>query len=544
VLLAIAGVAAAVAIGGCGNAGTSPTSGSGTGTSGGGGAATTSRTNTKDGSGGRLVVGMTAANIPALDTALTGGQGNEGIRFVGLQLYDGLTRYDLSQDGAIPPLEAALATSWKANSTATKWTFTLRDGVTFTDGTPFDADAVVFNLTRLTDPSSPYSDPTLVGTAATYAGTIDRFRKVDDTTVEITTKGPNAHLPYDMAMVFFGSPAAIKKDPKGFAAHPVGTGPFEFSSMQQGQQLTLKKNPHYWGGPPKLDELVLKPIPDATARIAALKSGSVDWIEYPTPDDVESLKASGDQVLVNSYDHVWPWVLNMTSGPLKDVRVRQALNHAIDREAMASALLHDTAEPAYQVAPRANTAYDPANDIYKKDPAKAKQLLAQAGYPKGFSMTVLYPTSGSGNMVPGPMNEALQKDLAAVGVAVKLKPIEWATLITQYLTGKVPAGVDAINASLTFQQESFWGSAFATGAPLNVGHYSNRQVDADLSKAATETDAAKRGELYRDAAGQITRDAPWLFVVNDRNPRALSPKVHDFVEPKSWFVDLTDVWVG
>lgn len=542
-LLGAAALAGALGVAGCGSAGSSPAPAGG-----GGGTATAAEvqsvTSGGSGSGGTLVIGMTAANIPPLDTMLSGTQGYEGYRFVGNQIYDALTRHDLKQDKEIPPLEPALATSWKATKNATSWTFNLRDGVKFTDGTPFNADAVVFNFDRYTNPKSPYTTPALVAQAATFVGLVKAVEKVDDTTVRITTKAPDSHLPEDLSTVFMASPAAVKKSPKGFGAHPVGTGPFRFASMTQGQQLTLAPNPGYWGGAPKLDKLVLKPIPEATARIAALRSGAVNWIEYPTPDDLPSLQSGGYQILTNSYDHIWPWVLNTSAKPWNDVKVRQAANYAIDRDGMATNLLHGTAEAAAQVAPRANSAYDPVNDIYNKDPEKAKALLKQAGYPNGFTTTVEYPTSGSGNMIPSPMNEALQKDLAAVGIKVKLKPIEWSTMLGQYVTGKFPSGIDAINISLSFQQESFWQLAFASTGPINLGHYKNPTVDKLIGEAQTTVDATARGDLYKQAAAAITKDAPWLFVVNDRNPRALAPTVHGFTEPKSWFVDLTTTWVG
>jgi peptide/nickel transport system substrate-binding protein len=487
---------------------------------------------------------MTAANIPPLDTVLSGTQGYEGFRFVGYQLYDALTTHDLKQSDEIPALKPALATSWSADAAATTWTFKLRTGVTFTDGTPWNADAAVFNFNRYIDPKSPYASPALQATAATYMPPIKSVKKVDDATIRITTKAPDSHLPEDLSVAFMASPTAAGKGAEEFAAHPVGTGPFKFSSMTQGQSLTLVPNADYWGGAPKVDKLVLKPIPEATARIAALRSGAVNWIEYPTPDDVASLQQAGFQILSNSYDHLWPWVLNVAAKPWSDVRVRQAANFAIDRDAMAENLLHGTAEVAGQVAPRANTAYDPANDLYTHDVAKAKKLLSDAGYPNGFTTTVEYPTSGSGNMIPGPMNEALQKDLAAVGITVKLKPVEWSTMLAQYISGDFPAGVDAMNASLTFQQESFWSQAFASTGPLNIGHYENAKVDALLGEAQKTVGAAARADLYRQASALITQDAPWLFVVNDRNPRALASSVHGFVEPKSWFVDLTPVWVS
>jgi peptide/nickel transport system substrate-binding protein len=210
---------------------------------------------------------------------------------------------------------------------------------------------------------------------------------------------------------------------------------------------------------------------------------------------------------------------------------------------MAKDLLQGTADPAYQLASRASLAYQKSNDVFSYDPAKAKQLLTEAGYPGGFSMTVSYPTSGSGNMQPGPMNEELRSDLAKVGVQVTLKPIEWATLLTEFASGRMPDGADAVNISLTFIQESFWGLMFTSKSPLNASHFADPQVDALIGKALTQTDPTARYATYAQAVALIDAQAPWLVVVNDRNPRALAASVHGFTEPKSWFVDLTTVSV-
>ncbi|MDQ8044417.1 MAG: ABC transporter substrate-binding protein, partial [Solirubrobacteraceae bacterium] len=519
----------------CGS-GSSPTAG---------GTASASASSGGSGKGGTLVVGMTASNIPPLDTVLAGAQGYEGDRFVGFQLYDGLTRWDLTQNTTIPKLIPGLATSWKASDNASTWTFELRDGVTFTDGTPWDADAAIFNLKRFTDPTAPGSSAALVGQAATAgAGIIKGFTKDGTNGLKITLKAPDAHLPEDLSFLFMGSPTAIKAEgAKGFLTKPVGTGPFKLESLVQGQSATFVPNASYWGGAPKLDKLVLKPIPEPASRLASLRSGAVNWIEYPNPDDIAGLQSSGYQVLQNSYDHIWPWVFDTKSPQLSDPRVRQALNYAIDRDSLAKNLLHGTADPAKQIIPSANAAYDPKDDVYSYDPAKAKQLLAAAGHPNGLSITVEIPTSGSGNMIPGPMNEALQADLAKVGVKVTLKPIEWAAMLSQ-LAGGMPKGVDAMNISLTFLSESFWTLIFPTKAPINIGHYSNPVVDKAIGEAQTTVDPAARAALYTKAGAELTKDAAWLYVVNDKNPRALSPKVHGFVEPKSWFVDLDSVWVG
>jgi peptide/nickel transport system substrate-binding protein len=497
------------------------------------------------GASGVLTIGMTAGDIPNLDTVLSGGQGFEGYRFVGNQLYDGLTKFDLKQATETPKVIGGLATSWTSNATASAWTFQLRPGVSFTDGTPFNADAVIYNLDRYLNKKSPHFDAAASAQAALSLGGIKSYKKITDTSLEIDTNGPYSHLPEDLIFIYMASPTALQKyGNTGFAEHPVGTGPFIFSSETRGQQATFTANPHYWNGTPKISKLVLKPIPDASARLAALRSGEVNWIEAPGPDDIASLKSSGYQIFTNGYDHVWPWILDMSKKPLNDVRVREAMNYAIDRKTMASALLQGTADPAYQLAPRASLAYQSANDVFSYDPAKAKSLLAAAGYPNGFSMSLSYPTSGSGNMEPGPMNQELQSDLAKVGIKVKLQPIEWATMLTDFATGKIPGGANAINISLTFIQESFWSLLFSSQSPLNAGHYKNVTVDKLLGEALAQPDAAKRSDIYAQIAAQVDKDAAWLVIVNDRNPRALASNVHGFVEPKSWFVDLTTVTVG
>jgi peptide/nickel transport system substrate-binding protein len=497
------------------------------------------------GSGGTLVIGMTATNIPGLDTGMFQSEGGEGGRFVGVQLYDGLTRFDLTQGDHAPDIKPGLAASWDVTPDATNWTFHLRPGVKFTDGTPWNADAAIFNLDRMTNKSSPDYYPELNATAGLFLGGIASAKKIDDMTIQITTKGPYSYLLGDLALLPFGSPTAIKAEGKdGFAQHPVGTGPFKVESYVRGQKLVMVRNPDYWRGAPKLDRVILRPIPDATARQAALQSGEVNWIEVPPPDSVPALKSAGFNVLTNSYSHVWPWVLDVTKKPFDDVRVRQALNYAIDRDTLSKSILNGTGRPALQYAPVGDAGYDKSLDTYSYDPAKAKQLLAAAGYPNGFSFSLSFPTSGSGNMVPVPMNEELQKDLAAVGVQVKLQPVEWGSMLTDFFAGKIPGGADAMNISLGYVLPSLWSLWFQTGSTDNVGHYSNPTVDALLNQTKAELDTTKRAALFTQINAQLLKDAPWLLVVNDLNPRVLAPSVHGFVQPQSWYVDLTNVTVS
>lgn len=505
---------------------------------GGGGAASSS------GKDGVLTIAMTAGDIPNLDTMLSGNQGFEGYRFVGNQLYDSLTKYDLTQAEEVPQVIPGLATEWSTDESRTTWTFTLREGVEFTDGTPFDADAVIYNLDRYLEPDSPQYDQSVAARAALSLAGVKSYQKVDDSTVAISTNGVYSYLPEDLVFIYMASPTALEKYGDDFGQHPVGTGPFVLNELTRGQQVVLDANPDYWGGAPKLDQLVLKPMPEVSARLAALRSGEVNWVEAPNPDDIASLEADGYQVLTNSYDHVWPWIFDTTKKPFDDVRVRRALNFAIDRSTMAESLLAGTADPAYQLAPRASLSYREENDVFDYDLDQAKKLLAEAGYADGFTMSVSYPTGGSGNMQPGPMNQQLQSDLAKIGVDIELKPIEWATMLTSFSSGEIPDGADAINISLTFIQQTMWGRLFGSSSPSNIGHYESAEVDSLAAASLKELDPAKRSDIYAELAAQVDEDAAWLVVVNDRNPRVLAPQVEGFVEPKSWFVDLTDVTVG
>ena len=494
-----------------------------------------------------LIVALTASDVPNLDTGLAQIQGYEGLRFVSNQLYDGLTRFDLDQGDTPPSVEPDLAESWTSNDELTVWDFTLRDGVTFHDGTPWNADAAIYNLERYVDTGTDHFYADLAAQASFSIGAIASFEKIDDLTIRITTSSPLAILPENLATVYFGSPTALEElGNDGFALAPVGTGPFVFEKLTPGQSAEFSANEDYWDGAPELDTLVLRPIPDATARAAALQSGEVNWIESPTPDDVPALTSAGFTLETNSYDHTWFWILDEENGPTADVRVREALNWAIDRDSLVTNVLHDTAEAAGGVLPRANPAYNEETDnVFGYDPERAVELLADAGYADGFEMTVSYPTGGSGMMSPGPMNTAIQADLAKVGVTVNLEPIDFAAMMASMFAKEFPGGADAVNMSGSYLPETFWGVWFNPAtSPINIGGFSSPEVDELLAKAMTIADSDERAAVYAEAAAVIQPIVPWLSVVNDLNARVLAPSVSGFVEPKSWFVDLTTVSVG
>jgi peptide/nickel transport system substrate-binding protein len=494
-------------------------------------------------SGGTLVIAMTATNIPGLDTMQFQSEGGEGGRFVGVQLWDGLTRFDLTQGESTPEVIPGLAESWEVSEDKLTWTFTLREGVTFHDGEPWNADAAIFNFDRYLNKDSATYIPELNAVAGILLAGMESAAKVDDMTITVTTAKPMADLPSMLALGAFGSPKAITEMGDSFAESPVGTGPFKFESLQRGQELVLVKNESYYRGAPKLDKVILRPVPEVTTRMAGLRSGEFNWIEVPSPDEVPALEGEGYQVLTNFYSHIWPWVLDTTKPPFDDVRVRQAINYAIDRDAMADSLLQGTGASASQYIPPSDPGYTPEQDTFTYDPDKAMALLAEAGYPDGFEIALSFPTSGSGNMIPIPMNETLQRDLEKVGITVTLEPIEWGAMLGDFFVGNIPGGAEAMNISLGFVLPSLWSTWFHSTSTINAGKFNDPAVDELLDAVSAEFDPAKQAALYNDLNAALIESSPWLLVVSDLNPRVLSPNVEGFVMPRSWYVDLTNVTV-
>jgi peptide/nickel transport system substrate-binding protein len=261
-------------------------------------------------------IGMTAADIPR--TLGQPDQGFEGNRFTGNTMYEGLTLWDLSSAEKPSVIIPGLATEWAVSpSDNTKWIFKLRPGVKFHDGSDFNADAVVWNVEKVLNQGAPHFDASQVGVTASRMPTLRSARKIDDLTVELTTSAPESLLPINLTNLFMASPAHWKKlydassatDPKekakqawdAFSRNASGTGPWKMERFAPRERLELVKNDAYWNPArrPKVDKLVLLPMPEANARTAALLSGQVDWIENPSPDALPQIKQRGFVVYAN-----------------------------------------------------------------------------------------------------------------------------------------------------------------------------------------------------------------------------------------------------
>jgi peptide/nickel transport system substrate-binding protein len=503
-----------------------------------------------------LRIGMTAADIPA--TTSQPDSGFEGNRFIGLTLFDALTMWDLSSADKPSVIIPGLATEWKVDDQdKTKWTFKLRKGVKFHDGSDFNADAAIFNFEKVLDKSKPHYDPRLVAQTLPRMPTLKGARKIDDYTLEIETSEPDAFLPINLANLFFGSPSAWAKSKSWteFAKAPVGTGPWKFVRLVPRERLELVKNTAYWNPQrvPKTDRLVLIPMPEGNTRVAALLSGQVDWIEAPPADTIAQLRVKGFQITNNPYPHTWPWQLNVLPGtPLADKRVRQALQLAVDREGLRRLLGFNAVAAKGVVFADHPWFGKPAFDI-KYDPEKAKKLLAEAGYGPGkpLKLKVQISASGSGQMQPLAMNEFIQQQLKEVGVDVDFDVIVWETLFNNWRLGaKDPAarGANAINVSFAWQDPffgfaRFYDSRMVAPRSVNWGYIQDPELDKLVAATRGAFDTKARDAALAKLHEKVVDDSYFLFWVHDTGPRALSPKLKGYVQAKNWFQDLSPVRV-
>ena len=505
-----------------------------------------------------LRVAMTLSDVPYL--AGQPDQGGEGWRFVGVTLHDSLVGWDLTQRDKPSTMIPGLATGWEADpADRTKWVFRLREGVRFHDGSPFDADVVLWNLQKLMNQQAPQYDPRQVAQTFGRMGLLAGAEKRDAHTVVISTKTPDALLPWYFGRIMISSPAHWEKMGRSWEAYartPSGLGPWKFDRFVPRQRLELVRNTEYWDKAriPKTDRLVLLPIPDANTRVAALLSGQVDFIEAPPPDAAPRLRAAGMQIVTNRYQHTWPWFLSRLDGaPTADLRVRRALNLAIDRDGIAG-LLQGFGAPAVGNVPPGHPWFGEPGWKIRYDQAEARRLLAEAGYgPRNpLKLKVTISASGSGQMQPMLMNEAMQEMLRAVHVEVTFEVIDWSTMTQRRGQGaQAPdqVGVHGLNNSWSWVDPDFGftsvlGSDRIPPRGSNWGNVKLPEFDRLCAAIRAEFDREKQDALIAELHAKMVEDATWLFVVHDLNPRAMSPRVKGFVQAQNWIQDLTPITMG
>lgn len=467
--------------------------------------------------------------------SLESGNITDGISIlVQRQIYDTLVDFKPGSTDLAP----GLATSWKANANNTAWTFTLRKGVRFHDGTAMNADAIVFNLSRWWDKSHPYGfrdqgrtfeivGELLGGYKGDATAVIKNIVKVNDTTVRVDLNKPSSVLPNVMAAGYFGiaSPTAIKKEGAKYgtpASKPVGTGPFIFQSWRTGDRVTLLPNKLYWGEKAKVDQLIIRNIKDASQRLNELKAGTIDFANDLTPDSLKSVQADKNLVAVKRPSFNVGFVsMNNRNQYLKNQQVRQAISMAINKKAIVDAFWNGLGVSNASFVPPvmawANSSKVPAD--YKFDPAAAKKMLAEAGYPNGFSIDLWYmPVSRPYFPTPKPIAEAIAADLSAIGIKVNLKTQDWAKYLED--RNKEP-GFDMYMIGWTGDYgdpDNFYGAYYGANASDDI-NWNPANVETLLQQGRAAATQEAKAKVYSQLH-EITYNAAYRVPMVHSNPLA------------------------
>ncbi|MEA1964358.1 MAG: ABC transporter substrate-binding protein [Candidatus Aerophobetes bacterium] len=514
------------------------------------------------------LVFSTVAGASAGETLVFGSSG-DAVRLDPADVTDGesIQRMDNIFEGLVEyksgttEIQPCLATSWEASPDGKEITFKLRRGVKFHDGTDLNADAVVFSFARQYDPNHPYHQYGEWAYWGYMFGDIEKVVKIDDYTVKIVLKRPNASIMTSLAMftACIVSPTNAEKHKGDAFKHPCGTGPFKFVDWVKADHITLKANDNYWRERAKLDRLIFKVIPDPSARLMALEVGEVHGIEYPDPTHFDRIEANSDLKLQTQpgmnigylamntgygykdangngvRDADEPWV--KTPGyfePLTRKRVRHAINYAIDKKSIVENIYKGTAIVAKNGMPPFMLGYNDEIEDYPYDPQMAKELLAEAGYPDGFKVTLyVMPVSRPYMFDPPKIGEAIQSYLAAVGITVSIYQVDWSTYLQETEAGNHQMcllGWTGDNGDPdNFMNVLYGANACSIGTAGNYGFYNDERMQDLLSRALQTYDKEKRAAYYKKAQEMLHEDAPWVYLAHANQHIVFRKNVHGYV---------------
>jgi peptide/nickel transport system substrate-binding protein len=436
-------------------------------------------------------------------------------------LYEGLVKF---RPGSLE-IEPALAKEWEISADGLTWTFHLRPGVTFHDGTPFNAQAVKFNVDRLLNKKDAYGQ--------LVYGMVEAVEATDELTVRFRLKFPYAPFLNNLALFFAApviSPEAVKKYGDGLATHPVGTGPFFLEKWEKGKEIILAANPSYWGTKPAAGRIVFRLESDSRKRTALLLNGRADVIDA-SPEEIPSLSAKGCQIWRITGPDVSYLGFYTNKKPFSDAAVRQAACRAIDNERLVRELFGNMAVPASGPLPPDTLGYDAAIRQPSPNLKEARRLLAGAGYPDGLPITIItYEGERPYNPAGG---EALARELAGqlagAGFQVKVFTYPWEefkkALYRQegdaFLYGWTADNRDPDNFLFTL----FSSAQIPTG--LNATRYSRQKTDTLLVTAQRTLDPTLRARLYQDVLNELRQDTPAFFINHSLFLLAASPALQN-----------------
>ena len=486
-------------------------------------------------------------------------------------IFEGLVKFKAGTTN----IETCLATSWEISADGKEITFHLRKGIIFHDGTDFNADAVVFSFARQYDTTHPYNQYVEWYMWGHLFSDIDRMEKIDDDTVKLVLKRANVSILTSLAhyQVSIVSPTNAEKYQEDAFKNPCGTGPFKFVEWVKDDHITLEANENYWRERASLDKLIFKVIPDPAARLMALEVGEVQGIEYPNPADFDRIKANKDLVLMIQPGLNVGW-LEMNTGygyidankngvrdladeslvktpgyfePLTKKKVRKAINMAIDKQSIADNIYMGTAIKAKNGMPPFMLGYNDDVEDYPYDPANAKQLLAQAGYPDGFEVTLYaMPVSRPYMFDPPKIAEAIQSYLAAVGIKVKLYQTDWASYLQETSDGKhqmCMLGWIGDNGDPDNFMNVCSINRASIGMAQNRAFYINDVVQELLSAALVTYDDEKRATYYKKIQEIVHEDAGWVYLVHSTQNLVFKNNIKGFILNPTSRTFFYPVWI-
>ncbi|MGQ3047929.1 MAG: ABC transporter substrate-binding protein [Niveispirillum sp.] len=458
-------------------------------------------------------------------------------------IFDGLVKFERGTTKIVP----ALAERWEISPDGLTYTFHLRRGVkwqSFKDYKPtrdFNADDVLFSLNRQWKVDHPYHSISGGGYAffksMGLGDLLKSVEKLDDYTVRITLTRPEAPFLADLAMDFANITSADYADflmkkgtPERYDQDPVGTGPFRFVVYQKDAQVRYRRFDDHWGGKTPLDNLVFAITPDAAVRYAKLKAGECHLIPYPNPPDLPAIAKDPNLTLMEMEGlNVGYLAFQTLKKPFDDKRVRQAINMAVDRKAILDQVFQGSGKPAKNPIPPGVFGYLADNKDYPYDPAKAKALLAEAGYPNGFE-TDLYamPVQRPYNPNARRMAEIIQADLAKIGVKVKIVSFEWGEYRKRIQDGDHQMalyGWTGDNGDPDNFMYNLLGCAAAKTSGSNIAKWCHPPYEDLVLKAKQVPDQAARAKLYEQAQRIFKEEAPWVTIAHSVVFEPVSKKV-------------------
>jgi glutathione transport system substrate-binding protein len=425
-------------------------------------------------------------------------------------MYEGLMGFDENMN-----LVPALAASHKISADGLVYTFTLQEKIKFHDGTDFNAEAVKINLDRLRDEKNN------LRLRKSFAK-VTNVTAPDAKTVVITLSEPYNAFLNKMAMALIISPKALTEQGANISKNPVGTGPYKFKEWVQGDRLAVVKNPDYWQqGIPKVDSITFKPVPENGSRIAMLKTGEADFI-YPMPtEQVAEVEGQKDIVIDKIDSTIVRYItLNTMKKPYDDVKVRQAINYAINKEAYIKVVKSGLGSKLNS-SMSSKTQYYSKQTGYDYDPEKAKKLLAEAGLPTGFTAEIW----GENDSETMKGMQFIQQQLALVGIKLEVKSMEGGTLSEQINSAKTPEEAKIQMWYVSWSPSSgdadgatrgLFSSEMFPPAGANTAYYKNTNVDKWIAEANKAIDPAQAKTIYADIQKTIWADAPWAFLGVDQ----------------------------